>query len=522
MQLRFFVGLLAVLLFSACRRDEPTRWDIDARAPIVEGRLTWSDLLADSLLSVDANNLLHIEWKDELAVFKLDTLVAIPDTTIFNSFDPPFVGGPVLIPAGNNILTRTENLVLRSNDALLREVHLSAGTLTYTVNSYVNGRVDVLYALPGMTLPSGESVALDITTESGSLNNPWSFTRSIDLSGVEVNLEGESGFSSNRMESFLQVSASENNTSDIPLMGDDSVSVAIRFSGVKVKYAKGYFGQQSRSFTETTDVAALAELQGMLSLDGVDIRLELTNNVGADFRIRPERIAAIGSQSTTELIHPILNQSINLTRASDVNGNILGQTFTFVLNDGSSNIESFLADVPQAIAFEAEFDLNPLGNVTGSNDFIYTDNAFKAELAVDIPLAFSSSGIWLSDTIDVAAFDGDLSADATLEVQFTNAFPFGLSEVSLRYLPEVGEAVALAESLQIAPGNAVSFTSTEPVITKQLISVSREQLEAMRNGGQIVFRLRFNTDNGEYVRCTGDEYIDVKAILDGSFEIKYE
>jgi hypothetical protein len=342
------------------------------------------------------------------------------------------------------------------------------------------------------------------------------------LGGVEVNLEGETGFSFNRMESTLEVSASENNTADIPLMGDDSVSVAIAFSGVKVKYAKGYFGQQSRSFTESTDVTALAELQGLLNLDGVDIRLELTNNVGADFSIQPERITAIGSQSTTNLIHPILNQSINLTRASDVNGEVIGNSTSIVLNDGTSNIESFLADLPQAVDFEAAFELNPLGNVTGSNDFIYTDNAFKVELAVDLPVAFSSSGVWLSDTLTVAAFEGDLTADATLEVQITNAFPFALSDIALTFLPNLGDAFLLTEGLTIASGNAVSFTSTEPVTSSQLISVTRDQLAAMQEGGALVFRVRFQTDNGAYVRCTGNEYIELKAILDGRFEIRYE
>ncbi len=522
MKLRFLLAFTAVLLLFACRRDEPTRWDVDARAPLAQGRLTWNDLLADSLLSVDANNLLHIEWKDELAVVDLDTLVAIPDTVIFNSFDPPFVGGPILIPAGSTIYNQSDNIVLKSNDALLREIHLSAGTLTYTVNSYVNGRVDVSYALPGIVLPSGESVSLEITTEPGQQSNPWSFTSSIDMSGVEVNLEGESGFSVNRLESLLEVSAAADNTTDIPLMGDDSVSVAITFTGVKVAYAKGFFGQQSRSFTETTDVTALAELQGILNLDGVDIRLELTNNVGADIRIRPERIAAIGSQSTTELIHPILNQSVNLTRASDVNGEVIGHSTSIVLNDGTSNIESFLADLPQAVDFEAAFELNPLGNVTGSNDFIYTDNAFKVELAVDLPVAFSSSGVWLSDTLSVAAFEGDLTADATLEVQFTNAFPFALSDISLIYLPLSAESFVLADGLTIASGNAVSLTSTDPVTSSQLINVTRDQLEAMKEGGELVFRVRFQTDNGAYVRCTGNEYIELRAILDGRFEIAYE
>lgn len=522
MQLRLLIALFLMVLVSACRRDEPTRWDVDARAPILEGRLTWSDLLADSLLTVDDNNVLHLVWSDELAIVGLDTLAAIPDTVIYSSYDPPFVGGPVPIPAGNNIISREEDIVLKGGNAELREVHLSAGALTYTVNSYVNGRLDVEYALPGIRLPNGETALLSITSEPGSQNNPWSYSSSIDMAGVEVNLEGESGFSYNRLTSVLDVSTSPNNPGDVQLMGDDSVSVTLSFTGVKVAYAKGYFGQQARELEETTDVNVLAQLEGLLNLDDVELRLDLTNNLGADIRIQPERVAAVGSQSTTDLIHPVLNQALNLTRATDVNGTVYGETISIVVNDETSNITDFLADIPQAIAFEAGFELNPLGNISGNNDFIYADNAFIAELSLDLPLAFGSSGIWLSDTLAAGGFETELVADVALELQITNAFPFVIDDLTLHYLPNEGEPFIFIDGLSIAAGTAESLGSTIPVQSNQTVLLSREQLAAMRGGGSAVLRLRFATYNGEYVRCTGDEYIDIKGIIDGAVQIKFE
>jgi hypothetical protein len=44
----------------------------------------------------------------------------------------------------------------------------------------------------------------------------------------------------------------------------------------------------------------------------------------------------------------------------------------------------------------------------------------------------------------------------------------------------------------------------------------------MRSGGRVVFSLRFSTFDGAYVRCSGAEYIDVKGIIDGAFEINFE
>ena len=83
-------SLVLVSLFSACRRDEPTTWDVNGRVPLVKGSLGWSDLVTDSLLQADADGLLHLIYRQSLSDFEFDTLVAIADTTISNVFEPPF------------------------------------------------------------------------------------------------------------------------------------------------------------------------------------------------------------------------------------------------------------------------------------------------------------------------------------------------------------------------------------------------------------------------------------------------
>jgi hypothetical protein len=52
--------------------------------------------------------------------------------------------------------------------------------------------------------------------------------------------------------------------------------------------------------------------------------------------------------------------------------------------------------------------INPLGNISGSNDFLFTDKSLQLKLNAEIPLVFSASSIIIGDT---ATFDIGNKAD---------------------------------------------------------------------------------------------------------------
>lgn len=515
------VCLTFVMLISACRRDGATSWDIDGKAPLVKGRLTWFNVFDDSTLQVGDDGVLHLMYRQSLLNIDLDTLVAIDDTLIRNSFEPPFIGGPILIPPGTEIFGLEENIVLKAEGAQLREARIASGTLTYTVKSYVNGALQVQYNLPGVILPAGSPLNLNIETQAAQGTTPWEASSMIDMSGVSIDLQGISGSSFNRLASNLSVRASATATESVPVMGDDSVSIELRFENVRVAYGKGYFGQSTADLNERAEVLPFTAI-GNLDLERLNLSLLLTNRVGADVRFDLHRLTAISDQGETNLLHAVLNQPLNITRATDVNGQVTGETYSIELSDENSNILDFLARIPQEVEIDATVELNPLGNIAGSNDFIYTAEPFDAELVVDLPMNFGTSGIVLRDTLETGRIEGDITGNGALTLQFTNAFPLHIAALDMTFLGASNESFELVDGLMIESAQYLALNDVVPVVSTYEVTLTRDQLETMKEGGRVILQLQFSTYNGQQVQFGGQEYLDVSGILDGVLQVSYQ
>lgn len=510
-----------IFFFSACRRDGATSWDIDGKAPLVKGRLTWFNLFDDSTLQVGENGVLHLMYRQPLLNFDLDSLVAIQDTVITNSFEPPFIGGPIMIPPGTEIIGLQENIVLNTENTQLRTARIASGRLIYTVKSYVNGALNVQYNLPGVILPVGSPVSLNIETQPGQASQPWQSTSVIDMEGVEVDLQGISGSSFNRLSSNLSVRASSLAPEAVPVMGDDSVAIELRFEDVRVAYGKGYFGQTTTELQEVSELLPFYAV-GNLDLEALSLSLELTNRIGADVRFDLQRLTAINDQDEVDLVHQVLNQPLNITRATDVGGQVSGETYVVDINNENSNLLSFLERIPQELAIEATVELNPLGNVSGSNDFIYTDEPFDAEVLIDMPFVFGSSGILLRDTLEAGVIEGELTGNGKLVFQFTNAFPLHIESLSMTYWPEMGESFVIVNQWMIEAAQYGGLGQLTPAVSSHEVNLSREQVESMRAGGRIVLQVEFSTYNGQQIEFGGDEYLEVSGILDGVIQVSYQ
>ncbi len=513
---------MLVILFSACRRDEPTTWDVNGRVPLVKGSLGWNDLVADSLLQADSDGLLHLIYEQSLNDFDFDTLVAIADTTISNEFEPPFSGGPFMIPPGTEIFSSNENISLKADGAQIRLARIRSGKLIYTLRSYMAGQLEVNYALPGAILPTGSNLSLNIETQPAPEGSFWEYTSTVDLAGVNLDLQGVSGTSFNRLASSIEVLASSNALAAVPIMGDDQVSIDLRFESVEVAYGKGYFGQATSVIDERVNIQSLAAVFGELTLDALRLDLNLHNRVGADLQVDFEAVRAIRADGSVELLHNLVYQPLNITRAIDNNGAVSGESYAFVIDESNSNILDLFSEIPESFEFQGELTLNPLGNVSGSNDFIYTDQPFDITWGLDIPMCFSSGGLTLRDTLSIDDFAGELQADARLMVALTNGFPLAIDGLDLRFIDEDGTAFNMATGLQIASGVYAGFDQVTNSATEFEIVLSRDQLLRIQAGGELVFEVTFATYAGQQVKFTGSEEVGVNVRIDGVVQISYE
>lgn len=515
--------LLLILGFSACRRDAATSWDIDAKVPFLKGSIGWDAVSNDSLFEADSDGLLHLIYADRFKALDLDTLVALPDTAIATTFEPPFSGGPFNVPPGAEIITNNDNINMNLEQVQLKEVRIESGTLTYRLRSYVDGALQVDYSLPGVILPAGSNLDLSIESQAGSDEAPWEFSNEIDMAGAVIWLGGNSGTSVNRIETALTVSASANNLAPVPVMGDDSVTIQLSFSNLRVGYARGFFGQMDANIEEVIDLAALTGISGQLNLDALELKIELNNKVGADVQIVLDEVTATTPQGLEQdLLHSIMHQTVNITRATDAAGGVIAQSYEVTLNQDNSNIIDLFSTIPEALRVAGDVRLNPLGDLSGGNDFIYTADAFEAQFALDVPLCLSTGGLYLTDTLDFQAFEGDWSADARLLLEFTNGFPLEVEAMELAFLAEDGSKMPFSIDLNLA---AASYSGLGQVQTSQsvgTIELTRELLDAMKQGGRMVFALRLASYDGQEVKFTGEEELGIEGVLEGILEMRYE
>jgi hypothetical protein len=526
MKLSRYIHLLIVIIaLASCKRDEPTSWNTHVLAPIAKGRLTLDNIIPDSLLQADDNGLWHLRVTKNLTDFNLDSIVAIPDTIIRKSFTIPISGGPFNLPHGTSVINQHENNKLNINDAELRHVKIKAGRLEYTLKSYINGYLTCTYNIPGVKL-NGIGTVIQAQTEPRQGNQPYIYTGQIDLAGYEMSLTGQSGFMTNRVYTHLAIITTPNAPTQAQVYGQDSVVVELKFLEPVVEYAKGYFGQHVYDLQQTVDLTNDFQMPtGTLNIDQASLNLNIVNAVGADAQIKFTTLAGLNlnSGNSVNLQHGPLYQTINITRAHDNNGSVQTTESNFALSNANSNLDVFIENLPSKIQMDAQIKINPMGDLTNGNDFIYTANSLKALLDINVPLNVGMHNLAISDTLDIAT-SIDMQADGKLVLQVINTFPFSAT-CSVQLLDGSNQVLhTLINSAHISHGmlNGNSYIST---LASSLIHipVTADQLRDVHPGNRIAIRVLFDTpEDQEHYGLYKDYYMDFKLIGDGKMEVSYE
>lgn len=512
------IVFITLLLALGCRREEPTSWDIDARVPLLRGTLGWDDLVADSLLSIDDNGLLHLQYVTSLVDLNPDTLVALSDTTIKRGFVPPF-SGTIPIPPGQTVFSQQQNMVLGINTAEIKELIIESGTMQYELMSKVNGPLDLYYTIPGATL-NGTSFELSTTTAPGTTANPYYETGTIDLSGYQFDLTGTSGGSSNRLAFALQADISSTASGNISVSANDSLTVRLRFVDMKVAYARGYFGSILSDIDQQIDIAPLSSIAGgNLNLQELSFNLDIENYVGADIQLKIDALKGIRGSNFVSLNHQVIGSNINITRAIDLGGSIQGNTYSYQINQTNSNVVDLFNLLPEALDIEGSIELNPLGDVSGGNDFIYPAQPIRAAINLDIPLCLGVNGVVFLDTIVTSPIDIP-STSGTLYLRAENGFPMSVS-LTFSFITANGEEILLATNQNINSALVdLQGYSQEPTAIDLGINLTREQIEDIKRGGSMVIKATANSTG--IIKFNGSEHLDIRILAAASTEISYE
>lgn len=517
-----FLTILALL--TACKRDLPTQWEVDGLVPLAHGKVGLADLLPDSMLTTNDEGVLHLRIDENLTDFDLDSLVEIPDTTIRESFTPGFPWGPVTLPPGTSVLNQEDESVFAISAVELKRVSMKGGFMEFSVKNYMDGQLVLSYALPGAT-KGGVPVEIEEVLLPGSGENPSVYTGNIPLEGYTFDFTGTSGNGSNTMVSIFGATVDPNGPGDALIYGTDSLVVEVRFVEPEVRYALGYFGEHEIAIRDTMNLELMQSLAGgSLLLDEIDLSFDIVNRVGADAQIEINGIKGknTASDNVVEVQNDALFDQINITRAFDNNGSIEPTYYSFQLDESNSNITEFVSNLPDALILDIDLHVNPLGNVSASNDFIYTEEPMDAQLIADIPLCVSMENLKIQDTLSIESAI-DMQASGKVFLYAENAFPFAAT-VSISVVDASGAVQAtFASDQQLLSGvyDSVSFDveGSSSIVEFELLDGS---LASIQPENTIVVSVEFDTFNNEEVKFTESNYIDFNIVADFAAYIEIE
>lgn len=526
---RLPVALLlgTVLLSAACRKEaEKAQWDVDVAVPLIRTTLTVADLIGDSLLGTDGQGNVSLVYSTRLFELKLDTLLSAPDTS-FRYRYPDLGNAQLPFPANTPYQALNEEVRFDLDQFELRELRVRSGSLDLALTNRLPTVLQTDFRLPGAML-GGTGLSATPTIPAGSQADPGTASQNIPLDGYAFDLRGPQHDDVNTLAMQLSIMAE----TAVTLTTADSLEVLVSYQDIVPEYARGYFGQRDIHVdADTSELNVFDGISGVLDLDDVTAVLNVRNGVGVDARARINHIRSVNRSTNTivDLDHAIMSSPLNLDRAIDLGNTFQPATNAYTLSTANSNIDVFIENLPDAIAYDMDVTIDPLGDVSNGNDFFYHESTLSADLDVEIPLNIRATDLTLSrkTTVDLAGtLENHAFQYGTLHFFATNRFPFS-AQVALRIVDTDGAVLAT-----LSPGGTIASGVlgqngwvTSGTTTQLDFALSKEQLDLFYpgsaggiDGARLLIEATFNTmDQPQHVQLRSNYRIDIQASLEGNY-----
>jgi hypothetical protein len=515
-------------IFISCHRDSPS-WDTQILAPVVNASMSINNIITSSYIKNNPDSTVSLVFTDSLYNLNIDTIVTIPDTVL--NYDETNILGTQTINPGTEMFVSTPNpttTIYPIGSVELTEGILQSGYLIFAIRNPLSQPVDYYYKVLNV-IKGTDTLHVDTVIKAFQ-----SLTIKIPLNGYTINFKGPSGNGYNDITTSIEVYL---DPSAIPVVipsGDTVVSSKVSFTNVIPYYAKGYFGTTTKSFgPENVAFPVFNKIvAGTLNLQNVSVNLTLTNGFGVDASLILSKLTSNRNGDTIPLhATGVVGSTIHVNRATATNSPapaspVNPSVLNFTINPTNSNIINWLDNMPTSIGYSLQVTTDPLGNVSGSNDFAYYGYGISANINVTIPLSLIANNLTLADTLAVN-FAGSANTtqhikSGTLTIYASNGFPFsaGLQLYLLNKNNIVYDSLFIpaTQTINAAPVNAVTGIVTNPQSSVLTISLDAAHTQELFNTKNIILHARFNMGNLPSTYRKIYDYYQLGLKLVGNFD----
>ena len=496
------LALLCLCVLSFCKRANTT-WDDDLVAPLATGSLSLGNLFPDTVIKANTDSTLKIEFTSNLINYGLDSLLKLPDTTVIVPFT--FTFGNVPISPGMTLLynyTSIENTYHLPSGIQLKKAIVRQGKIKYSITNNVYRPLVYRYQLLSATK---NNHILDTTFNIPAADSATGISIPavgyIDLAGYTIDFSGlHNGYNKTVETDSVHVAS---NAQPGTLYNGQGFNAQFTFENLVPQYALGYFGSQSISVgPDTTTFAGFSSIKkGILNLNSATVGVTINNQFGVGMKASISNVASINTNNpSTVNLNTTKLSSLLVSSAVNTGTGATATILPITLDNSNSNIKDFIGNLPNKLSYKLKAQINPFGNLSGSNDFGYYGTSFSAGLYMDVPLFFSASNLMLADTVALnLSTIGELKNinKGNLILTATNSYPFSvnLNAVLLDENKLQIDVLFSTPNLIEAPLLDANNKVISPLKSKLYVPLTPQKIANLQKARYVYYTATFNTAN---------------------------
>ena len=525
--------IFSVIVFTlfSCRKDfERGNWDVDLLAPLIKTTMTLEDLLPDSIVVTNPDTSIKLVYQTNIFDIDMDSLFQIPDTAITEIYVVPVSS---IATPGASFYSNAEEVFLSINNGVeLNYALIESGFIELEIFSEIKEKIIITYTIPSAT-KNGDTLVLNEIVDAATLTQDGYFVKTIDISGYELDLTGISQSEVNALVTIAIATVDTSASSPVSISLGDKITFNNTLKDIVPYFVRGYFGNQQLHFgPESTNITAFNKITGgTLDLDQVDVNLEFKNGIGVDAQLILNQFSTSNSNTLNNaaLSHSSIGTPLNLNRAQLTfsNPEVTYSSYNIAMNTANSNIDQLIEIFPNQLLYEIDLNVNPLGNISGGNDFVYKKHTLETNLNVEFPLSLVANGLTLQDTVSFSLnADGETGSiiDGILFLYASNGYPFdatiqlGLYDENMNFLQNLTVNNQIRSALVDASLKVVS--KKESVLSIPLSTLDIDNLYLAKH---ILLNIGFTTAaQPQFIKIYEGYEIDIKLVGDFSYNVNFQ
>ncbi len=396
---------------------------------------------------------------------------------------------------------------------LFKSFIIRSGNIAFKTTSSIQDTIHMNYAIPGAT-KNGEFI-------NERLNVPPAGSTSItvyDSFKLDGYLTDLTGRYKNKYNTFSNIlTAKIDSTGKLESLSfADSIDIFYGLFHIVPEYAAGYLG--TKSYTIGPETVAFDMFKNIsvnkLTISKLNVDLQLSNGIGAPVLAVIKSVTAFNSktnQSVPLKCSQYINVPINIQAAKDTNSQTL---IDLPLNNQNSNINKLLEILPDKLLYLLSFTVDPNGNSSNYNDFIYYGSTVSANLNIQMPLEVGVDGLVLEDTMTPDISNNiNLSKvqDGTLHVNISNGYPLS-AKVQLFLLDHSNKIIDSffnADNNYI-PAGIPGATNTKAGIGILNINMTQDKWNEIAYNKHLILKVNLNSSNKQVVKIYSNSHFIAK------------